>query len=401
MKILIADKLSSHVRSYLDQNHFELMEDPSLKDESLLAAISSYQPEVLVIRSTQVHSNHIVASSCLALIIRAGAGVNNIDMTTASAQGVFVSNCPGRNAIAVAELVIGHLINLDRRLSDNISDFRQGIWDKKKYAKAKGLYGQTLAILGLGAIGKEVMTRAQSFGLKIKVWSVPFSQEEAENLGVSFAKTAQEAVRGADIVTVHLPLVDETRGLINSELIALMNEHPYIINTSRGELIDEVSLLHSIHGKNMRLGLDVFCNEPNASDATVSSPWCTQDHVYVSHHIGASTQQATESVGDAVISIIKAWKEQGKIENCVNLAKYSPATHCLTIRHADRVGVLAAVLDVLKEQGYNIQEMENIIFQGGKAACARIQVLGSHSTEALIESINDLPYIYATSLAAL
>jgi D-3-phosphoglycerate dehydrogenase / 2-oxoglutarate reductase len=401
MKILIADKLSSHVRSYLDQNNFELMEDPSLKDESLLAAISSYQPEVLVIRSTKVRSNHIVASSCLALIIRAGAGVNNIDMTTASAQGVFVSNCPGRNAIAVAELVIGHLINLDRRLADNISDFRQGIWAKKKYAKAKGLYGQTLAILGLGAIGKEVMKRAQAFGLKIQVWSIPFSQEEAEKLGVSFAKTVQDAVSGADILTVHLPLVDETRGLVNSELIALMNDHPYVINASRGELIDEASLLQSVHSKNMRLGLDVFCNEPNASDTVVSSPWCTQDHVYVSHHIGASTQQAIDSVGDAVISIIKTWKEQGKIENCVNLAKHSPATHCLTIRHADRVGVLAAVLDLLKEQGYNIQEMENIIFQGGKAACARIQVLGSHSTEVLIEGINALPYIYATSLSEL
>ena len=397
MKILIADSLSSTVKTYLNQPPFELMEAPTLKGDSLLEAMRSFQPEVLVVRSTKVTADHILGCNTLALIIRAGAGVNNIEMKTASKQGVFVANCPGRNAIAVAELAMGHLINLDRRISDNVADFRSGIWGKKKYSSAKGLYEQTLAIFGLGAVGRELMLRAQAFGIKVRVWSVPFTQEEAESLGVTFAASPQEAARGADILSIHLPLLPETRGLVNADLLSSLNDSAYIINTSRGELIDEDALLQAIENKGIRAGLDVFCDEPAASDTAVSSPLCTSPSVYVTHHIGASTDQSIESVGRAVISIIRGWCERGVVQNCVNLARSSPATHCLSIRHADQVGVLASVLDLLKSEGYNIQEMENIIFQGGKAACARIQIEGAPS-HSLIEKIDALSNVYAASL---
>ena len=400
MKILLADKLSPNVRIFLDQHNFNTVEDSTLKDDSLLDALSQHQPEVLVVRSTKVRAEHIQASSSLALIIRAGAGVNNIDMIEASRRGIFVANCPGKNAIAVAELAFGHIINLDRKIADNVADFRNGIWAKKKYSKAKGLHGKTLALFGLGAIGSEVLSRAKAFGMNVNVWSLPFSPEEAKALQVNFAASPQDAVRGADILSVHLPLVDATRGLVNSEILSLLNDNAYLINTSRGELVDEEALQQAIIDKNIHAGIDVFCNEPAASEKTVSSPLTNNPNVYVTHHIGASTNQATEAIADAVISIVHDWKTTGSVQNCVNLAKDSPADHCITIRHADKVGVLANILNLLKQLGHNIQEMENIIFQGGFSACARIQIVGSPNDD-LLKQINQLPNVYAVSVSQL
>ena len=198
MKILLADKLSPSVATFLKKNQCQVVEDAALKEDSLLSAIKQHQPEVLVVRSTKVLGEHIVQCPSLALIVRAGAGVNNIDLKTASERGVFVANCPGRNAIAVAELAIGHMINLDRRISDNVSDFRSGVWAKKKYSKAKGLYGKKLTLFGLGAIGTEVLNRAKAFGMDVTVWSVPFSPQEAKEKQVRFAASPQEAAAGAD-----------------------------------------------------------------------------------------------------------------------------------------------------------------------------------------------------------
>ena len=400
MKILLADKLSPSVAIFLKKNQCQVIEDPSLKEASLLHALTQHQPEVLVVRSTKVPRDHILQCSSLALIIRAGAGVNNIDLKTASERGVFVANCPGRNAIAVAELAIGHMINLDRKISDNVSDFRSGIWAKKKYSKAKGLHGKKLALFGLGAIGTEVLRRAKAFGMEVTVWSVPFSPEEAKERQVRFAASPQEAATGADILSVHLPLVDQTRGIVDHSVLAKLNDSAFVINTSRGELINEEALQSAIESKNLRAGLDVFCNEPASNDNEVSSPLSLNQNIYVTHHIGASTEQATDSVGTAVISIVAAWKEKGEVLNCVNLAQSTPADHCLTVRHADQVGVLANVLEALKSTGHNVQEMENIIFQGGTAACARIQIVGQPSTS-LLQTINQLPHVYASSVSRL
>ncbi len=400
MKVLIADKLSTNVRKYLDNNGFETMEDASLKNESLLQALQKHQPEIVIVRSTKVTAEHIISCPTLSLIIRAGAGYNNIDTDTASKRCIFVSNCPGKNAIAVAELVFGHLINLDRKIVDNANDFRSGIWAKKKYSKAKGLRGKTLALFGLGSIGTEVMQRAKAFGMNVTVWSVPFSKEEAEELQVTYAASPQEAVQNADVLSIHLPLVAQTRNLVDANILSLMKEDAYIINTSRGEIIDEEALLQALHTKNISVGLDVFWNEPASTDKSTDSKLCAESNVYVTHHIGASTEQATEAIGDGVVSIIRDWHEKGVVQNCVNLATNSPADYCVTIRHADQVGVLANILDLLKEMGHNVQEMENIIFNGGHAASASIQIVGQPNSS-LIQQINKLPNVFSASVSKL
>lgn len=400
MKVLLADKLASVVEHYLLENGHQVHSDPSLKDDLLTESLRAFKPDVLVVRSTKVQQAHIEACPSLSLIIRAGAGVNTIDLTTASAKGIFVANCPGRNAIAVAELVMGHMLNWDRHMFENIADFRNGIWNKKSHGKANGLFGQTLAVCGMGAIGQAVVERAQGFGLHIKGWSRSLTPEAAQKLGVEYCATPTEAATGADILSVHLPSVPATKNFINADLLTAMNDNGFVINTSRNSLLNESELLTAIEQKGLKAGLDVFDNEPTGSEGSIDSKLCSNPNVYVTHHIGASTDQATTSVAEAVVEIMDTWLATGEVLNCVNLKQTQTATCCLSVRHADKVGVLASILESLKSEGHNIQEMENIIFQGGAAACARIFLVGTPSTS-LIEQLEQKSEIFACSISTL
>ena len=398
MKILLADSLAPLLSSALEEAGDTLLIDSSLKGDSLLEAMKSFQPEVLVVRSTKVERQHIEENPSLSLIIRAGAGVNTIDLDAASQRGVFVANCPGRNAIAVAELVMGHIINIDRRISDNIRDFDSGVWNKKGYSKATGLYGQTLAILGFGSIGKELAARAQAFGIHCKAWSRSLNKEEAQQYNVTHCSSLEEAIDNSDIISVHLPSNAHTKHIINANIFSQMKSGATFINSSRGDLVDETALLTAIQEKDIKIGLDVFHNEPGSGDSSVSSPLQSNDNIYVTHHIGASTNQATESVGEAVLDIITTWKQDGLVLNCVNIAKQTAANSCLSVRHADKVGVLASILEAVRADGLNIQEMDNIIFQGGKAACARIFLVGTPSSE-LLNSLQENGDVFACSVS--
>lgn len=321
MKVLLADKLAPVVQNYLDSQGHETIADPNLKGDSLKTALTEHAPSILVVRSTKVQAEHFNACPSLKLVIRAGAGVNTIDLDTASKKGVLIANCPGRNAIAVAELVLGHILNWDRHIFENISDFRQGIWNKKTHGKARGLFGQTLAVCGMGAIGKAVVQRAKAFGMHVKAWSRSLTPKQAETLGVEFCATPLEAASNADILTVHLPAVADTKNFVDATLLNAMNDGGFVINTSRNSLLNETDLLSAIESKGLKAGLDVFDNEPASSDNTVDSVLCNNPNVYVSHHIGASTDQATTSVAEGVVEIIDAWTQTGTVLNCVNSTK--------------------------------------------------------------------------------
>ncbi len=400
MKVLLADKLAPIVEEYLIENAHEVHSDPSLKDDPLVTALKAYGPDILVVRSTKVRQEHIDSCPSLGLIIRAGAGVNTIDLDSASGRGIFVANCPGRNAIAVAELVMGHILNWDRHICENIIDFRNGVWNKKSYSKSTGLFGQTLAICGMGSIGTAVVERAKGFGLRIKAWSRSLTPDAADLLGIEYCSTPLEAATDSDILSVHLPAVPATKNFVNSELLNAMNDGGFVINTSRNSLLNERDLLSAIETKGLKAGLDVFDNEPASSDISVESQLCSNPNIYVTHHIGASTEQATTSVAEAVIEIIDTWNTTGEVLNCVNLKQTQTSACCLSVRHADKVGVLAGILDSLKSEGHNIQEMENIIFKGGAAACARIFLVGIPS-DALISSLESNTNIFACSVTTI
>ena len=239
MRVLLADKLAPMVAGRLQDLGAEVVVQTGLSGEALTAALGAHDPAVLVVRSTKVTAADIGAARGLSLIVRAGAGVNTIDLEAASSRGVYVSNCPGKNASAVAELTIGHLVNLDRRIADNVAQLREGRWNKKGFGGARGLRGRTLAVLGCGTIGREVIARALALGMRVRAWSRSLTDELAEDLGIERAATPEEAVEGADAVSVHLALTPETRGRVGESIFGRMKPGAYFINTSRGEVVDQ------------------------------------------------------------------------------------------------------------------------------------------------------------------
>lgn len=373
MLVLVADKFEQSGRDGLQAIGCEVSFQPDLKDDALVTAIAKEQPDVLVVRGTKV-TEPMLAAGPLQLIVRAGAGYNTIDVAAASRRGIYVSNCPGKNSIAVAELAFALILALDRRIADNVIALRAGQWNKKEFSKARGLFGRTVGLVGLGKIGQEMIPRARAFGMPVLAWSRSLTSEKAAELGVEKMETPLDVARAADIVSVHVALKPDTRMLIGADFFKEMREGAYLINTSRGEVVDQSALVEAIKSKGIRAGLDVFAIEPTSAVAEFTDPIANEASVYGTHHVGASTDQAQEAIAAETVRIIQSFKESGQVPNVVNLAQRTPATHRLVVRHHDRPGVLAQVLDAIKAEHINVQEMENIVFEGAEAAVARINL---------------------------
>lgn len=373
MKILIADKFEESGRIGLRSIGCDISFQPDLKDDALVDAIAKEQPDVLIVRGTKV-TEPMLAAGPLKLVVRAGAGYNTIDVAAASRRGIYVANCPGKNSIAVAELAFALMLALDRRVADNVIALRAGQWNKKEFSKARGLFGRVLGLVGLGSIAQEMIPRARAFGMNVVAWSRSLTLEKAEELGIERKDSPIDVARAADIVSVHVALKPDTKLLINSEFFKAMKDGAYFINTSRGEVVDQNALVEAIHSKGIRAGLDVFASEPTSGVAEFIDPIGKEENVYGTHHIGASTDQAQEAIAAETVRIVKTFKETGQVPNVVNLAARTPATHRLVVRHRDRPGVLAQVLDAIKAEQINVQEMENIVFEGAEAAVARINL---------------------------
>ena len=382
MKILIADKFEESGRIGLRSIGCDISFQPDLKDEALVQAIAKEQPDVVIVRGTGI-TESMLAAGPLKLVVRAGAGYNTIDVAAASRRGIYVANCPGKNSIAVAELAFALILALDRRVADNVIALRAGQWNKKEFSKARGLFGRTLGLIGVGKIGQEMIPRAKAFGMPVIAWSRSLTIEKAERLAVERKETPLDVARAADVVSVHVALKPDTRMLIAPDFFKAMKDGAYFINTSRGEVVDQGALVDAIHAKGIRAGLDVFAVEPTSAVAEFSDAIAKEANLYGTHHIGASTDQAQEAIAAETVRIIKSFKETGHVPNVVNLAKRTPATHRLVVRHRDRPGVLAQVLEAIKAEQINVQEMENIVFEGAEAAVARINLDKAPSNETL------------------
>jgi D-3-phosphoglycerate dehydrogenase len=366
LTVLIADHFEQTGIDGIKAAGCEVIYQPALADQQLADALAATHADVLVVRSTKV-TEAMLSNASLSLIVRAGAGVNTIDVAAASRRGIYVSNCPGKNSIAVAELTFGLILALDRRIADNVTDLRAGKWNKKEYSKAKGLFGRTLGIIGYGSIGQEVSRRASAFGMPVVIWSRSYKEG---------LKSAEEVAERADVLTVHLALAKETRNFVGASILNRLKCGSFFINTSRAEVVDYAALADAVKQRDLRVGLDVFANEPAGSTGEFTDQLLQLPNVIGTHHIGASTEQAQEAIAAEAARIIREYKETGKVPNVVNLAKKTPATHMLVVRHRDRPGVLAHVFDHLRAGNLNVQETENVIFEGAEAAIARINLDG-------------------------
>jgi D-3-phosphoglycerate dehydrogenase / 2-oxoglutarate reductase len=389
VKVLVADKFEQSGIDGLKAAGCDVLYQPDLKDEALAQALRDTGADVLVVRSTAVNATMLEAGS-LSLVVRAGAGYNTIDVAAASRRGIYVSNCPGKNAIAVAELAFALILSLDRRVPDNVADLRAGTWNKKEYSKARGLYGRTIGLLGYGNIGQEVARRAHAFGMPVVVWSRRFAtgkdQIGNEPIPMQLAQSPVDVAARADVLSVHLALTSETRGLVNAAVLDALKPGSYFINTARGEVVDHPALEKAVRERGIRVGMDVFASEPSGATGAFADPLVALPNVYGTHHIGASTDQAQEAIAAETVRIISSYNLTGKVPNVVNLAKRTPATHMLVVRHRDRPGVLAHVFEHLRNGNINVQETENVIFEGAQAAVARINLDGAPSN-ALLESV--------------
>ena len=394
VKVLVADKFpEKHIQQLKDMD-LEVEYSPKLGENDLPKAAKD--ADILVVRSTIVNAETINSREKLNLIIRAGAGVNNINIQAANQKGIYVANCPGMNSVAVAELAIGLMIALDRRIPDNVIDFRNGKWNKGEYSKAEGLKGKNLGIIGVGNIGREVAKRA--FAFDMNVYGKDISR--IEGVMIKDFSEMDQILALCDIVTIHLPATSETKGLFNKQMFSYMKPNALLINTSRADVIDEDALLEAIKEKNIRAAVDVFKGEPEGKSGEVKSKLQDNPNIYVTHHIGASTEQAQNAVADETIRIIKDFVNSGVIAHWVNRAKITDAHYQLVVKHFDKPGVLASILAVIRDGNINIEEIENIIFEGGVVACCTMR-LKSPATADMLKQMNENKNVLSVSHVAI
>jgi D-3-phosphoglycerate dehydrogenase len=419
MKVLIADKFEQHGLDALRALGLDVIYQPDLKDATLAEALSSSGADVLVVRSTKV-TDAILEASQLSLVLRAGAGYDTIDVKGASRRGIYVSNCPGKNAVAVAELTFGLILSLDRRIPDNVAELRAGRWNKKEFSKSRGLHGRTLGILGFGSIGQEVARRAQAFGMNLAIWSeigvqlgrdgLPADLPQVVRLRpasgdtvdatVTVYNTPAEVAADCDILSVHLALNEKTRGLIGADVFGQMKPGSFFVNTARGEVVDYRALEAAVIEKGLRVALDVYGKEPATPSGDFVDSLIDLPGVYGTHHIGASTDQAQQAIAAETVRIIDTYFRTGRVPNVVNLSRRTPATHVLVTRHQDRPGVLAHIFDRLREAGINVEETENIIFADAEAAVARISIIGEPPADVVAAIKSGNPHVLDVHVVA-
>ncbi len=391
MRLLIADKLHPRAIEELRTLPVEVIYDPEVTRESLEAKISGVG--ILVVRSTEVTAEAIDKAKQLHLIVRAGAEFNTIDVRAASRRGIYVANCPGKNAAAVAELVFGLLLGIDRRIPDAVASLRAGRWERGKFGGAEGLHGKTIGIAGLGAVGREVVARARGFGMHPVAWSRSLTQAKATDQGVGFAPTLEDLAARSQILSLHLPITDRTRGIVGAKVLAALAPRGTLINTARADLIDYPALRDAVQQQKLRVGLDVFPDEPRAgskeypSDLFTAPTEAGAGFVYGTPHIAASTDQAQLAIATETVRVIRSFLLEANVPNVVNVSSSSTARFQVVIRMVDKVGTFANVLNVIKRHGINVEEVTNTIFEGGGASCAKLRVV-SRLNEACLAEIH-------------
>jgi D-3-phosphoglycerate dehydrogenase len=387
MRLLIADKLHSRAVEELGTLPLEVVYEPELTKESLERRLNGVG--ILVVRSTEVTEAAIDAAKELNLIVRAGASHSTIDVRAASKRGIYVANCPGKNASAVVELAFGLMLALDRRIVDAALSLRSGKWERQEFGKAEGLHGKTLGVAGVGQIGREMALRARAFGLHVVGWSRSLTPTRASELGIGHAASLEELAARSQILSLHLSLHERTRGIVDRRVLAQLPDR---------------ALLEAVEKRGLRAGLDVHPDEPRGSrtfpNAAIFRSYPSGGLVYGTPHISAATDQAQLSIAAETVRIIRSFLLEATVPNIVNVSSSAAARFQLVIRMLDKVGTFANVLAVLKRHGINVEEVSNTIFEGGVAACAKLRLL-TRPTETCLAEIKAFSEVLHVDLVTL
>lgn len=383
MKILIADKFEAWGLDQLKGIAGAVAYEPGLKGDALKQRVAELPAELLIVRSCKVPADVINAGVKLMGVIRAGSGYDTIDVEAASKRGVMVANCPGMNANAVSELTIGVMLALDRKIPENVQEFRAKRWKKAEFSKsALGFRGRTLGIIGAGRIGSLVAKAALGLEMDVLFYHLGRNRRLVDYPNCRRAEL-DELLRDSDVVTVHIPGGDSTRKLIDERRIGLMKPTALLINTSRAGIIDEQAVAQALRAGKLRgAALDVFPNEPGA-DGAFETPLADAPNLYGTHHIGASTEEAQMAVAVETVRLVQHYKSTGQLPNCVNMQERPTARQLLVVRLRNKPGALAHVFKIISEAGVNAEEMDHVVYDGGEAACAHIRIDRALSDSAL------------------
>ncbi len=324
MKIIVCDPISPKGVALLkEQPEFEVMVlDKRHGEEELLSVVAD--ASALVVRSeTKITAKVMAAATGLKVVGRAGVGVDNVDVETATERGVVVMNTPGGNTVSTAELAFSLILSLARKIPMAHASMKEGKWDRKLYKGAE-LNGKTLGVLGLGRIGSEVSKRANAFGMTVLAYDPYLSLARAKALQVELVDKPEEIFPRVDFLTVHLPKSDETKGIVNAAAMASMKQGAYIVNCARGGIIDEADLIAALEGGRIAgAALDVYTQEPLPED----SPLRQAPNLLMTPHLGASTSEAQDNVGIEVAEAITDFLRSGTVRNAVNLPNMDLRTY--------------------------------------------------------------------------
>ena len=394
MRILAICELPDVALEQLRLLGAEVRYEPTLRPDQLRQAIPG--AGVLIVGSKRVSPEVIAAGDALQMIVHAGPGVGDVAVEEASAQGVFITECPNQHAIAVAELTFGLILALDRRIVDNTLATREGRWQRAEFRDARGLAGRTLGVLGYGSAGREVARRAASFGMNVVAWSPTPPGEGISAPGVTFCNWPRELARQSDIVTVHA--IDgraEQEVLVNAEFLDNMRQGAYLVHVGHPAAAEEAALADAVGKRDLRVALDIYGSAPVGEVTRFRSRLCELPGVISTQHIGPLTEQALHAIAGEVVRIIRGFVVSGEIINCLNLLERSPATWQLVLRARDAVGVMAAILEAIRADGINAEEITSRVFQGARAAWCTVALDERPSTEALdaIRKLDEVLYL--------
>ncbi len=396
MKILVACELPESALESLRSLASELVYQPHAAGPELREHLADVG--VLIVGNNRVSPETVARGKALQMIVRAGAGPGEIAVEEASAQGVFVTHCRDQHAAAVAELTFGLILALDRRIVDNTLALREGRWNRTELGAARGLAGRTLGILGFGTVGRLVARRARVFEMRVLVWSPTLAAEAHSEPDVELCNWPRELARQSDVVTVQA--TDEERELlVDAEFLKNLPAGALLVHVGHPGAVDEAALADAVQQGRLRAALDVFSTEPASDVARFRSRLCELPGVICTQHIGPLTEQARQAVAGEVVRIVRGFLVSGEVTNCLNVCERSSATWQLVLRLRDHIGVLASILDAVRADGINAQEISSRMFTGAKAGWCTIALTERPSTEAL-DAIRALPDVLHLELRA-
>jgi D-3-phosphoglycerate dehydrogenase len=398
MQILVACELPAVTIDGLRSLGSKVTYLPAAAPQELRDAI--VDAGLLIVEHARVGAELLGRARKLQMIVRAGPGPGEIALEDASAQGIFVSHCPTRHAAATAELVFGLILALDRRIVENTTALREGRWARHEFADARGLAGRTIGLLGFDSIGRLIAQRAWAFQMDVVAWSPTLLPASDADGRVEFCNYPRELARRSDVIVVLEAASDEDSGvLVDSEFLSAMRHGAYFVHVGRPGVVDEAALTEAATERDLRVALDTFAAEPVGDQARFRTPLVDLPGFVGTERMAAVTDQAREATGAEILHIVRSFVVSSEVVNCLNLCDRSPATWQLLLRVRDQVGVMASILEAIRADGINAEEISSRVFLGAHAAWCTIALDERPSAEAL-EAIRGLPEVLHLELRA-